>query len=293
MTPKILCRACQLPMTTIGASRLHAGCDIDPDILATELFSIIEQAIAHQPRTLQTSIGPSEIGNPCDRRIGYKLAGTPPANGVGAVNWKAFVGTAIHEILANIMARDEIRSFTIDPAPAHARWHVEERVKPGMSINGEDVEGSCDLFDAATGTVWDWKTTTRNKIREVYRPHGVGDQYEIQAQLYGAGWNAQGFDVRTVGVIFLTRDAEFTDRYVWHTPFDPKRAASALARVRNIANAITGLGPNLAIPLLDTAPAYCRFCPYFLQNGGNDSRSCAGNFTDKQEPATLTELIGA
>ena len=100
MTPKILCRACQLPMTTIGASRLHAGCDIDPDILATELFSIIEQAIAHQPRTLQTSIGPSEIGNPCDRRIGYKLAGTQPVNGVGAVNWKAFVGTALHEILA-------------------------------------------------------------------------------------------------------------------------------------------------------------------------------------------------
>jgi hypothetical protein len=292
MTAKILCRACQLPMTTIGASRLHAGCDIDPDILATELFSIIEEAIAQQPRTLQTSIGPSEIGNPCDRRIGYKLAGTQPVNGVGAVNWKSFVGTAIHEILAGIIGKDEIRNLEADDFTA-TRWHVEERVKPGMSINGVDVEGSCDLFDAATGTVWDWKTTTRNKIREVYRPHGVGDQYEVQAQLYGAGWAAQGFDVRTVGVIFLTRDAEFTDRHVWHTPYDPKRAASALARVRNISNAITGLGPNLAIPLLDTAPAYCRFCPYFQANGSNDSRSCAGNFTDKQEPATLTELIGA
>ena len=293
MTVKILCRACQLPMTTIGASRLHAGCDINPDILATELFGIIEEAIAQQPRTLQTSIGPSEIGNPCDRRIGYKLAGTQPVNGIGAVNWKAFVGTAVHEILADIIGRDELRNLADEDNFTATRWHVEERVKPGMSINGVDVEGSCDLFDAATGTVWDWKTTTRNKIREVYRPHGVGDQYEVQAQLYGAGWAAQGFDVRTVGVIFLTRDAEFTDRHVWHTPFDPKRAASALQRVRNISNAITGLGPNLAIPILDTAPAYCRFCPYYQQNGSNDSRSCAGNFTDKQAPATLTQLIGA
>ena len=99
--------------------------------------------------------------------------------------------------------------------------------------------------------------------------------------------------MRTVGVIFLTRDAEFTDRHVWHAPFDPKRAKAALERVRNISNAITGLGANLAIPMLDTAPAYCRFCPYFQQNGSNDSRSCAGNFTDKQAPATLTQLIGA
>lgn len=289
----ILCRACQLPMTTIGASRLHATCDIDPDILATELFSIIEEAIAQQPRTLQTSIGPSEIGNPCDRRIGYKLAGTQPVNAIGAVNWKAFVGTAVHEMLADIMARAEIHSFTDDTTPRPARWHVEERVKPGLRLNGDDVEGSCDLFDAATGTVWDWKTTTRNKIREQYRPHGVGDQYEIQAQLYGAGWAAQGYDVRTVGVIFLTRDAEFTDRHVWHTPYDPQRAATALERVRGISNAITGLGVAMAIPLLDTAPAYCRFCPYYQGSGSNDSRSCAGNFTDKQEQPTLTQLIGA
>jgi hypothetical protein len=292
MTTKILCRACQLPMTTIGASRLHAGCDIDPDILATELFSIIEQAIAQQPRTLQTSIGPSEIGNPCDRRIGYKLAGTQPVNGIGAINWKAFVGTAVHEMLADILGKDEIRNLEADDFTA-TRWHVEERVKPGLRLNGDDVEGSCDLFDAATGTVWDWKTTTRNKIREQYRPHGVGDQYEIQAQLYGAGWAAQGYDVRTVGVIFLTRDAEFTDRHVWHTPYDPKRAAAALERVRGIHNAITGLGAAMAIPLLDTAPAYCRFCPYFQGSGSNDSRSCAGNFTDKQAPATLSELLGA
>ena len=120
MSAQILCRACRLPMTTIGASRLHAPCDINPDILATELFGIIEEAIAQQPRTLQTSIGPSEIGNPCDRRIGYKLAGIQPVNGLGAVNWKAFVGTAVHEILADIMGREEPATSkpTASPRPA-------------------------------------------------------------------------------------------------------------------------------------------------------------------------------
>ena len=46
-----------------------------PDVLASELLAIVHDAIVGQPRSRQKRIGPSELGNPCDRRIGYRLAG--------------------------------------------------------------------------------------------------------------------------------------------------------------------------------------------------------------------------
>ena len=220
-------------MITASASRVHPTCEVDPDVLASELFGLIESAIAHQPRSLQRRIGPSEIGVPCDRRIGYKLAGTPGVNRVGDVNWKAYIGTSIHEQFADIIARSEADALA-DPAWNGQRWHVEEKVSPGLTLDGVDIDGSCDLFDAHNGAVWDWKVTTRNKIRETYRPHGVGSQYEVQAQLYGHGWALKGYEVRSVGVIFFTRDGEFTDRHVWHQPYDPEVAARAIARVTGI-----------------------------------------------------------
>jgi hypothetical protein len=290
--PDATCLACQGPMITASASRVHPTCEVNPDVLASELFGIIEQAIAHQPRSLQRRIGPSEIGVQCDRRIGYKLAGTPEVNRVGDVNWKAYIGTAIHEQFANIIARSEADALA-DPAWNGQRWHVEEKVSPGLTLDGVDIDGSCDLFDAHNGAVWDWKITTRNKIRETYRPSGVGSQYEVQAQLYGHGWARKGYEVRSVGVIFFTRDGEFSDRHVWHQPYDPDVAARAIARVTGIQNAIDGLGPDMALPLLATGDAYCRWCPYYSARAANDSRSCAGHALPQQEDRTLTQLIGA
>lgn len=286
------CAYCHEPFTAVGKARLHPTCSPNPDVLASELFGIIEEAIAVQPRSLQRRIGPSEMGVPCERRIGYKLAGTPEVNRVGAVNWKAYIGTAVHEQFAQIFAQREVDSMGSD-AWAGPRWFVEEKVSPGITLDGVDIDGSCDLFDAVNGAVWDWKVTTRNKIREGYRPHGVGEQYEIQAQLYGAGWALKGFDVRTVGVIFFTRDGEFTDRHVWHAPFDQGVADCAIGRVTAIQNALDALTPEVALPLLATGQAYCNFCPYFAAKAANDSRSCAGHQMEQQEVQTLSQLIGA
>ena len=292
MTAAPACLACGGPITAAGASRLHPACEANPDVLASELFGIIEQAIAHQPRSLQRRIGPSEIGVPCDRRFGHKLAGTPESNRAGEVNWKAYIGTAVHEQFANIIASREAAKLA-DPAWGGQRWHVEEKVSPGLTLNGVDIDGSCDLFDAWNGAVWDWKVTTRNKIRESYRPHGVGAQYEVQAQLYGHGWARQGYDVRSVGVIFLTRDGEFADRHVWHQPYDPDVATRAIARVTGIQNALDGLGPEMALPLLATGDAYCKWCPYYSAKAADHSRSCPGHEPQERTTQTLTQLIGA
>ena len=253
---------------------IHPTCDaIDrhPDILASELFGIVEKAIIGQPRSRQTRIGPSELGVPCDRRLGYHLGGVAKTR-VDDAAWKPYVGTAIHEALGNVMAAEEISRFTSDP-DATPRFHVEERVHVG-DVNGVQITGSCDLFDGHYGTVYDWKTTTFNQIRENYRPHGPGEQYRRQAHLYGRGWQNAGHDVKSVVIIFLVRDGNFDQRHVWSEPYDEQVAIDALERASAIALSLQHLGAEFIIPTLDIAESHCRFCPWFDARSANVSRSC-------------------
>lgn len=267
------CLACKEPMTVVSGSRVHPTCEIDPDILVTELFTMIEADIIGQPRSQQTRIGPSELGTPCDRRIGYHLGGVPKVNDRGPA-WKPYVGTAVHEQMATIMAKAEIARMAQDDYAE--RFKVEERVSVGH-IGDTEITGSCDLFDVWNGAVWDWKFTTRNQIREHYRPHGPGEQYRTQGHLYGRGWQRAGFEVRTVGVIFFTRDGEFTDRHVWHEPYDEQVALDALARAESISTALDALGPDFTIPTLPTADAHCRFCPWHRASSSNLPTACPGH----------------
>lgn len=274
------CLACGQPLLDVAGCRVHPGCDTDPDVEASEMFALIADAIDNQPRTLQTRIGPSEIGTPCDRRIGYKLAAVPEVNNAHGVGWKAFIGTAVHEQFAQIFVNAETSRFQgVDDTTA--RWYVEERVTAGQ-ISDTDIDGNCDLFSRWTGNVWDWKFTTKNKIREEYRPHGPGPQYRTQAHSYGRGWAARGMDVRHVGIVFMTRDGEFTDRWVWHEPFAPEMSGAAFDRATRIDQALTILGPDFVLPELPTASAYCSYCPWYRVRSTDIPRSCPGH--QQQEP---------
>lgn len=284
------CTTCGQEMTVTERPQ-HPTCDaldVHPDMVATELLGIVKDAIVGTPRSQQQRIGPSEIGVPCDRRLGYRLAGVEQVNKVDDVGWKPFIGTAAHEQFADFIARHEAKQVR----DTGQRWHVEERVSVG-TVAGVSIEGTTDVFDAHTGTVVDWKFATRNKIRETYRPHGPGEQYRIQAHLYGRGWQRAGYPVRHVMIVFLTRDGEFTDRHVWHEPYDEQVAVDALARLESIATAIEHLGPEFTLPTLPTADAYCRYCPWFKANAADLSRSCPGHPQEAQEAPSLSNLIGA
>lgn len=283
------CLICQEPLTAISRLRVHPGCETSADLLAMELFQLIEADIVGQPRSLQKRIGPSELGVPCDRRIGYQLAGVAKSNDRGA-SWKPYVGSAVHESMANLMAKFEVSQWD---NPSHSeRFKVEEKVNVG-EIAGTSITGSCDLFDVHHGAVWDWKFTNLKKIRETYRPHGPGDQYRIQAHLYGRGWARAGYEVRTVGVIFLTRDGEFTDRHVWHEPYDEQIAIAALERASSIASALDALGADFTIPTLPTADNYCTYCPWFRDRAPQIAQACPGHPKETAQQKTLTQLLGA
>lgn len=262
----------------------------DLEIVRAELLHFITEAISNDPRSLQKRIGPSEIGIPCARRIGYKLAGVQPVNDRG-VPWKPFIGTAVHAALATIFTN---ASATLGELPASMgggpRFLVEQKVVVGQ-ILADDIDGSCDLFDRATATVIDWKIVGGEQLTK-YRKNGPGEQYRIQGHTYGRGWQLRGEDVQHVAVFFLPRDRELDKAFWWHEPYDETVAPKALDRVEGIAKLTAALGPA-ALPMLPTADAWCRYCPNFRPGSQDLAVACPGDpkSTPRSSSSSLQSLI--
>jgi hypothetical protein len=242
-----------------------------PDEYVTDVFTVLRDGIVSQPRSMQKRIGPSEIGHPCARRLAYKLTGVAPVN-EGGVAWKPFVGTALHEQAATIIARHEVERFR-QGGDVQPRWMVEERVTVGQ-IDGDDITGQADLFDIENGVVYDWKFVGLRRLED-YRANGPGQQYRIQAHLYGRGFARAGRTVEHVAVVFMTRDGEFKDRYVWHEPYDEQLAVDALERAELIKQTVDLIGPD-AYADVPAVESYCGNCPFFRAGSTDLSVACPG-----------------
>ena len=219
------------------------------DTIRTGLTAVIADAIRAQPRTLQTTIGPSEIGVPCPRAILHKLAGTPDPR-AGEAAWRPAVGTAIHAQLE--------RWFR-----PHARYLVEERVTIGYH-GGQDIAGTCDLYDLETATVVDWKTCSASKLK-AYKANGPSPQYRVQAHLYGLGILRSTQHVpEHVAVFWLMRDGDLNkrDTHVWTEPFNPVVALDALHRLDALHAELRLIGLDAALdqyqPCTDPWCGWCR-----------------------------------
>ena len=256
---------------------LHPTCpaiETDPDLVVAEAFAAMKEDILNHPRTNQKRIGPSEMGDPCPRKVGHKLAGTPII-GAESVNWKAHVGTQIHSWIADVMAQQEIARWSDDAAGVSPRFHVEEKVVI-CTINGEEITGTTDLFDGHHGIVIDWKTTSSNRLRRHFMVEGPGDTYRKQAHLYGLGWKNAGHDVKHVAIVWMVRDGSFNERYVWTEPFDEQLALDTIEHVTNIAVALDTHGPEVVLPLLPTVENYCKTCEFFRRGEDDLAKGCPG-----------------
>lgn len=257
-------------MRRVGTDRDLAEAGGPLPYLGDELLWAIVNQITYAPRSMQRRVGPSEIGIPCDRRLGYKLAGVDAIN-VGAPPWKPAVGTALHFSLEQIMQWFNGYLRVDDGGP---RFLLEHKVSVG-SICGEDITGTCDAYDRLNRTVIDWKTVGEKALRK-YKEQGPGPQYRVQAHLYGRGWARRGLPVEHVAVMFLPRDRELRDAHWWFEPYDEQVAVTALTRAEGIAGLVGQLGPG-ALPLLQTADNWCTFCPHFLPASTDPTQACPGH----------------
>lgn len=238
--------------------------------LKDELSKIILWNERSAPRSRQVAVGPSELGTECDRRLAYRIAGTPTAN-LDSDPWPATVGTAIHDWLERAMNRFQ----------QHQGDHgylTELRVYPD-----ELVKGRCDLYNHKTSMVIDWKTAGADVMRKVQKGQ-IPDGYKTQVQIYGLGHRRAGREVKDVALVFLPRSGWLRDMYVWRAPYDESVAKAALDRMYRIVGQLIEMdietNPH-RFQLIDAAPGdNCVWCPFFLKERdpdiAADDKGCPG-----------------
>lgn len=223
-------------------------------------------------RSAQTTLGPSEIGTPCDRRLAMALMGVPPVN-PGGDGWAAFVGTCTHVGMAEV--------YTFADAGT-GRYAVELPVFLGMP---SVPRGTTDLLDRRDGTVVDWKIMGAYSLKK-FKAEGPSATYRTQAHVYGLGAERGGEKVKNVAVVGLPRAGSSLDEmHVWTEKYDRKFAQAALDRVARIAGHVQeirrpdGLGGTpgeMATAQQFEAGDDCRYCPFHLPKDEEMKRGCPG-----------------
>jgi hypothetical protein len=213
---------------------------------------------ATSPRARQAALGPSEIGQACQRRLAYRIAGTPIVNTPDPL--KAMFGTGFHAVAADGLTRlAEVEGAT-------ARYLIEARV----SYRG--VAGNVDLYDRFTRRMTDYKTTALRRIQQ-YQRDGVPVNYAVQGHIYAQGLIAAGEDVATIAFTFVPRDAELRDVWTWVTTPDQRKADEAIDRYENIRDRTAHDGPGA----LDAYPTnLCPWCPNYQPNATDLTVACPG-----------------
>lgn len=199
-----------------------------------DLQAVLEHAMVNDERSLQTALGPSELGVDCDRCLINMLGQAPEDEGAP---WLPTLGRAAHEWA-------EVALLQWLAATGSDRYLPEGKVAVGQ-LRGVDVTGHTDVLDIHTGTVVDYKLVGTTTLKKIRTRKGIqpGLTYKRQANLYGRGWALAGYDVRSVAVWFWPRNGfRISDGAVWQEPYDEAVALEALDRANRLAGFIDTFG---------------------------------------------------
>lgn len=262
-----------------------------PVSTVAEMRDVLTALDANRPRSQQTSLGPSELGTPCQRQIAMKLAGLPRQPEDKRPPWAPMQGTAMH-----VLMEEALRFHNAQLG--RERWIVEERLVidpglPGIDSDRPGVDPICghgDAFDTDTGTVVDWKYVGVTTLREVKRKTIPNEQlvkpdYRVQAHLYGYGHERAGREVRWVRLVFLARSHDYADSAEWTERYDPDIAIRAIARYYATLDLIANLALDRNPTLWAATPAApgksCDWCEFRRPGGPADGTGCPGNTDEK------------
>lgn len=232
---------------------------------------------ASRERTLQTDLGPSDLGSPCARQMAMKLAGIPERV-EWTVPWGPIQGTAIHGLMEQVLAMDNARHIELTGSP---RWLIEERVQID-----DAVRGTSDAYDLITDTVIDWKYVGVTSLKKAGRhtipaPKRISQGYRVQLHLYGLGHQRAGRTPKRVQVIFLARGHDFDASVEWTEPYREDVALWALDRYYRIREQVAvrdmAAHPELLaeVPTAATEDA-CKYCSFRRAGAPTDGTGCPG-----------------
>jgi hypothetical protein len=272
--PESLCRKCgsRLDQVLIDMQMFfHPSCEgmtieqlIKANVLE-DLTDIIRWTDNNSARSLQSTIGPSELGTECDRKIAYRIAGVAETN-----QWMdplpAIVGTAVHGWLEKAVNHFQ-KVHYMD------RWETEITVQPDPIVTGH-----CDLYDRQYAMVIDWKTVSPTKLKE-WKRKGPPEHYKTQVNLYAKGLLLTGRPVNRVALVAVPRSGWLTDVDMWVDEYRPELAQAALDRLYGIADKLMAQGDQLDPDAIPAMPGDgCSYCPWY--RGGTksaDLSGCPGN----------------
>jgi len=228
--------------------------------LADELRTVIGKAALNAPRSRQSAIGLSEVGEPCLRKLAYKILDFDKTNR-SSDPWPSIQGTAIHSWLAE--------QFSQDP-----NYLVETPVTAA-----EGLEGTSDLFDIAQGMVIDHKCVGATSMSNA-KKKGMTEQQRVQINLYGLGFEKAGHEVHKVALAFYPLGGRLDGMHTIVEAYNRKIATDAIARYENLQALVWQLDPKRTPAVWDLLPMtisyLCTYCPYLLPKSRNLSKGCPG-----------------
>lgn len=266
---------------TADAAANFLGVPTNP---AEELKQELTEAIVgwerSRPRSLQTAIGPSEVGTECVRKLAYKLAGFQQFNFLPDP-WPTIQGTALHSVFEE--------AFGGQPD----RWLVETEVHVTRTLKGK-----CDLYDVQRARVIDHKTAGATGMQR-YRGHGPKMQQIVQLGLYALGMENTGRPVREVALAFYPLGGQMRGLYTWVAPYDTplaeagspvegvdagvtvrQLALDALTRFDNIRALVAELDIEhdpTRISLVPASPSkLCEWCDHWRRGSQSLTQGCPG-----------------
>ncbi|WP_345462608.1 hypothetical protein [Nocardioides marinquilinus] len=246
---------------------------------STTLRRVIHEHAARAPRTLQSYLGPSELGAVCDRQVAGKMAALPATNHVSDP-WPSIVGTACHAWAAEAFEADNARSGVL-------RWVAEQKVTPHPNH-----PGTADLYDAVEHAVVDHKFLGESSLAKVRSAAGPPRHYVVQLLLYGLGYRNLGLPVRRVALAAYPRTAASLDGlYVWERAFADEHGnvlpdvVELLTEVfaqteqrRAWADEIVAGRQGLLDVSADPSADECYFCPFYRPQAARDGGTgCPGS----------------
>lgn len=231
----------------------------DAVALSQAVTSLITRPSA---RSEQVKVGPSGLGNPCERCLGLEMAGVlpdGPKQPFDHFNLMAWVGTAVH--------------FYLEHQIAAERWpKVKQEFKVDIGKVGKygRVSGSTDLYSEPHRTALDFKVRGKDKIRLWRAGAPVPVESRRQAHLYGYGLERAGFPCEEVCLYMIPRDSMLaSDLYQHIEPYSEKIAKDTIKRAARLWRDYVSVGK---VELLKSDPS-CYSCSFqrrdlvFRENG--------------------------
>jgi len=250
----------------------------EQDDLLRELKTLIRNASVNAPRSLQKTLGPSEIGHGCSRRLAYSVARPDMTEEKKILPyfkmdpWPSIMGTAGHAWLAEAVELENVRL-------GYERWISETKVTAWDDVEGGI--GTCDLYDTQSESVFDFKINGPTQFKK-YVKNGPSKTYIGQVNVYGKGYKQRGRVVRKVGVLFIPRAGLLRDAHLWMDDFDEALADSLHDQVKLITEVTAALDVKnnpknfQLIPI--TPGSACEWCHHATPNPGDNPFLCKGTY---------------